>query len=161
MKIYLASRYSRRIELMGYRHELQSIGHKVTSRWLDLDHQDASWRATMSDDVSTDNAAELRCKFATEDFNDVLAADVLIAFTESPSSNSGRGGRHVELGIAIGRGKPVYVVGHRENIFCWLGLVRFHESFQSVIADLMKCSICDDVAEVSTGMCRSCSDHAY
>lgn len=33
------------------------------------------------------------------------------------------GGKHVETGVAISRGHPVYVVGRKENIFHWHGLV--------------------------------------
>jgi len=39
MKIYLASRYSRREELCGYRTQLESMGVEVTSRWLNGAHQ--------------------------------------------------------------------------------------------------------------------------
>lgn len=34
MRIYLAARYSRREELLGYRADLEAAGHIVTSRWL-------------------------------------------------------------------------------------------------------------------------------
>jgi len=34
VKVYLAARYSRGPELVGYRSELRAAGHVVTSRWL-------------------------------------------------------------------------------------------------------------------------------
>jgi len=144
MKIYLAARYSRRMELCGYREQLQALGHTVTSRWLNGNHQiDTSGKPigetgealVEGDDGSQDaRATQLRESFAREDMNDVAAADLLIAFTEPPRSNASRGGRHVELGIALGMGKDVTVIGHRENIFCWLPEVVFYDTFEDMLA---------------------------
>lgn len=146
MKIYLAARYSRRVELCGYREALQALGHTVTSRWLNGDHQisdtgealgDGGEALVEGDDGSqTGRAAALRELFAKEDFADVLACDLLIAFTEPPRSSASRGGRHVELGLALGAMKRVWVVGYRENIFCWLEDVRFYETADAAIAAL-------------------------
>ena len=156
MKIYLASRYSRREELCGYREQLQSAGHQVDAVWLNGHHQISDTGVPIGEHGEAlvegtgvghignegDNgslsskAARLRSKFAAEDFRDVLMCDLLIAFTEPPRSNSSRGGRHVELGIALGMMKRVWVVGHRENIFCWLEYVRFFETFESCLEQL-------------------------
>lgn len=139
MKIYLASRYSRRLELCGYRAQLEASGHVVTSRWLNGNHQvsdsgtpigDSGESLVEGDDGSTSQrAAQLRSHFAQEDFEDVKACHVLVAFTEPPRSGFSRGGRHVELGIALGLGKQILVIGYRENIFCWLDGVEFSETF--------------------------------
>ena len=68
-----------------------------------------------------------RHKFATDDLEDVLAAEVLMAFTEEPRSGNSRGGRHVELGIALGTGRHrIVIVGPRENVFCWLPQVGWY-----------------------------------
>lgn len=40
------------------------------------------------------------------------------------------------LGTAIDRGRRVFVVGHRENLFCWIDQVRFLPDFQAVLAAL-------------------------
>lgn len=140
MKIYLAARYGRRLELCGYRDELQAAGCDITSRWLLGNHQidnvgkpigdngealvegDAACASTGED---SKEAAELRAKFALEDIQDVYRASVLIAFTEPPRSTASRGGRHVEFGYALGNGIRLIVVGYRENIFCWLPDVEF------------------------------------
>lgn len=116
-KYYLAARYSRREELVKYADALRSMGHTVTSRWLAGNHQinDAG--------LSEEGSAEERERFAQEDWADVLAADVLLAFTEPPRSTASRGGRHVEFGIAIGAGIDVAVIGPRENVFHCLGFV--------------------------------------
>lgn len=148
MKIYLAARYSRREELCGYRQFIQASGHTVTSRWLNGAHQisdsgqpigDTGEALIEGDDGSTgDQAANLRNRFALEDYYDVDACDILIAFTEPPRSNASRGGRHVELGIALGlRTKKIWIVGPRENIFCWLWQVKHFPDFPSAL-DLLK-----------------------
>lgn len=143
MKIYLASRYSRRLELCGYRDQLQATGHVVTSRWLNGSHQisdagapinEAGERLAEGDDGSdTPEAAALRRKFADDDFRDVQSCDLLIAFTEPPRSGHSRGGRHVELGLALGMMKQVWVVGHRENLFCWHEDVRFFPTWDGCV----------------------------
>jgi|GEM_PF-1872187 len=144
MKIYLAARYSRREELCCYREQLRALGHKVTSRWLDGMHQiDAKGNPIGEEGeslVETDEhgdikdamaAALLRQRFAHEDVADVQSSRLLIAFTEPPRELSrNRGGRHVELGIALGQGIPVFIVGYRENVFCWLDQVEYFETWE-------------------------------
>jgi nucleoside 2-deoxyribosyltransferase len=111
--IYLAARYSRRLELVDYRRELEKLGFSVTSKWLDGDHQ-------MSAAGSDQAEAAHRRRLALEDWDDLRNADLVIVFTEAPRTTSTRGGRHVELGAAIAWGKPTIVVGPRENVFCHL-----------------------------------------
>lgn len=91
---------------------------------------------SLVEDGSDDRAAKLREHFAKGAFFDVLSCDLLIAFTEVPRSGHSRGGRHVELGIALGTMKQVWIVGPRENVFCWLPEVKHHEDFASLLADL-------------------------
>ncbi len=141
MRIYLASRYSRRLELCGYREQLRDMGHIVQACWLDGKHQisdtgtpigDAGEALVEGDDNSSSHcAATLRTKFAHEDFRDVVSCELLIAFTEPPRSNHSRGGRHVEFGIAFGMMKHVWVVGYRENIFHWHEDVRFFPTWEA------------------------------
>ena len=124
MKVYLASRYSRFQEMQAYRNQLEALfGHTVTSRWINGDHQ--------IDDAGLSLQAKEaeRTRFAEEDVADLLAADCVVSFTEAPRSTNSRGGRHVEFGIALGLGKHVFVVGHRENVFHCLPRVRFFEKW--------------------------------
>lgn len=120
MKVYLCGRYSRRDELRGVRGELQSLGHVVTSRWLDTE-----WTETERQGQVHSAAAppEYRRQHAVADLEDVAAADCLVAFTED-QRGGGRGGRHVELGAALALGKQVIVVGPAENLFCHHPLVK-------------------------------------
>ncbi|HZZ79636.1 MAG TPA: hypothetical protein VFE62_14040 [Gemmataceae bacterium] len=88
-------------------------------------------------DDQSERAAALRLKFAEDDFADVQACDLLIAFTEQPSAGGrNRGGRHVELGIAIGQGKRIMIVGPRENIFCWLPEIDRFDTFDQCLCEI-------------------------
>lgn len=166
MKVYLAARYTRRLELCGYRQQIEEAGGEVTSRWLNGDHQiddkgvpiGENGAALVEDpdgDLSagpSERAAALRQHFAQEDVADVLAAHVLVAFTETPRSSASRGGRHVEFGLALGLmearrnsdalhyfGPPmnrVIVVGPRENVFCWLPEVEHYDDWPSALEAL-------------------------
>ena len=145
MRIYLAARYSRREELCSYRSQLEAAGHVVTSRWLNGKHQisDAGkpigeHGEALVEDGSDDRAAQMRCRFAQEDFFDVVSCELLIAFTEVPRSGHSRGGRHVELGIALGTMKQVWIVGPRENIFCWLPEVPRFDGFDIALMELLQ-----------------------
>lgn len=120
--VYFAARSSRREELNRYRAELEALGIEVTSRWLAAQPQDV--RSTYSD-------GEWRA-LALTDQEDVLAADVLVCFTE-PDGDGGNGGRHVELGMALALGRHVIVVGRREHIFHRLPEVTVVESWPEAL----------------------------
>lgn len=143
-RFYLASRYSRREELCAYREQLRSLGHEVTSRWLNGEHQISDrgvpigekGEALIEGDSGekSEEAEKLRLSFATEDVSDVLSSEIVVSFTEPPRSNASRGGRHVEFGIAIALKKMFIVVGHRENIFHWLPQVQFFDTWEEALA---------------------------
>lgn len=142
MRIYLASRYSRRVELCGYRDQLTKLGHDVQARWLNGGHQLSNTGNPIGDngeklvEEGGDDAAKLRAHFANDDWEDVNGAECVINFTEPPRSDASRGGRHVEFGIALARGVRVIAVGYRENIFHWLPQVEFHDNFESALKSL-------------------------
>jgi hypothetical protein len=106
MKLYLAARSDRRVELQALARSIEQLGHVVTSRWLaGLGREDA------------DNARY--------DLTDVVVADALVLFAEAPNRSAPfRGGRHVEFGYALRAGKTMFIVGPRENIFHELPDVR-------------------------------------
>ncbi len=156
-RVYLAARYSKRELLCGYRAEVEALGATVTSRWLNGDHQlndkgqpiyeDGTLMLDADGSVQAPDAA--RRRFATEDADDVIRASVLIAFTEEPRQTRSRGGRHVELGMALGllaaremvedtslhycgpAMKRVIVIGPRENVFTWLPEVEWAPSWEA------------------------------
>jgi hypothetical protein len=120
-RIYLAARHSRAPQLRELRDELQRRGFAVTSRWIDGGHE-------LTKEGSTQAAHEERRRFAEEDWADMLAADVVVSFTEEPRKTNTRGGRHVEFGGALATGKRCVVIGWRENVFHCLGNVEFFDS---------------------------------
>lgn len=110
MNVYLAARFGRRPELVQYADELESNGITVSSRWLRGDHE---W--SVKDDEAI--PVSIQARFAQDDIDDLMAADVVVCFTESPRIGPARGGRHVEAGYALAMRKQVICVGYRENIF--------------------------------------------
>lgn len=146
MKFYLAARYSRRQELVGYKANLEELGLQVRASWLDGNHQITDQGVPVNDqgepladgspEIVADRNDKLRAKWALEDIADVAGSDYFVAFTEEPRSGHSRGGRHVELGYAYGVGKTIIVVGPRENIFCWLPAVYHFPTWNDFIGML-------------------------
>lgn len=130
MKVYLASRFSRGPELLGYRADLERHGIEVTSRWLLGGHE---WEGTDDDALPVSVGA----RFAYEDLEDLDAADVVVCFTEEPRSGPTRGGRHVEFGYALATRKDLLVVGPRENVFYCVEEVRHRETWEEALAQLV------------------------
>ena len=125
MSVYLAARYSRRLELCEYRSDLQSRGLTVTSNWLDGPRQRAIAgqvlgerdEAVIEAGGDSPESVELRRLCAEQDTKDVMAADTFVTFTELPDAKAGRGGRHVEFGMALALGLRIVVIGPVENVF--------------------------------------------
>ncbi len=120
----MAAPYRRRAELQGYARDLETIGHTVTSRWLDGSHDSC-------DDTTPD--IEQQASWAAEAANDVRAADALILFTDTGSH---RGGNMVEFGYALHVGLDIVVVGPRANVFCCLPEVTQFDTWPEVLASL-------------------------
>lgn len=158
--VYLASRYSRKQEMHSYRSQLECVGLRVNSRWLNGPHQISDDGKPIGDtgellvEEGGAEAENLRTKLVQDDVQDVKEADTLIAFTEPPRSGHSRGGRHVELGMAIGMGKQVVVVGPRENLFTYLPGIRYYQSWygrEGALYNLTGHSFC-------SAPCSGCGD---
>lgn len=127
--VYLAGRYSRRLELCRYRMDLQDRGHQVPARWLNGDHQAEDLPADRANSVTTPSAQAT--EFALDDLEDIVQCDALVAFTEEPRTSQTRGGRHWELGFGCGvryarwplSFEPaIFLVGPLEHVFTALPL---------------------------------------
>ena len=134
MKFYLAGRFIRSGEINECADELRGIGHTVSCRWLLGNHQIHPGSSEV--DASGDNVPMIARPFAQDDIEDVEKADALVLFTERPYSDKGRGGRHVEFGYALGKGKEVYIIGPRENVFHTLPGVKQYASFDRFLKSL-------------------------
>lgn len=140
MKVYLAARYSRHPEMQGYAKDLKDIGVEVTSRWIYGSHQVmlngeilGPEREAMFESDHESMEAQRR-EFAGHDWDDLMAADVVVSFTEQPrAAGNSRGGRHVEFGAALAMGKRCIVVGWRENVFHCLPEVEFHKTWSEAM----------------------------
>lgn len=120
MKFYIAGRYSRRKELLGYAQKLRDHGHIVTSRWLDGTHEALDSCGSKNDHLA----------WAGEDLNDIAQADIFLAFTES--GGSGRGGRHFEAGFALALGKLIVCFGPKEQTIFYAPHPRFDDFWEAV-----------------------------
>lgn len=129
-RIYLAARYSRHAELLVYANDLKLLGYEVTSRWIQGNYQIADEHM---EDAQHD---DIRRRFAEEDLDDLIRADMCLSFTEVARAHTSRGGRHVEFGIAYAKDMASWVVGHRENVFHCLDRVRFFLSWDECLAAL-------------------------
>lgn len=108
--VYLAARFEMREALGAWRDLFRTHGIDVTSRWIGGDHDTP--RAGEAEDAA-------RRRFAEEDLDDIRVADCVVLLNPREHHRSGRGGRHVEVGYALALGKPIIIVGERENVFHW------------------------------------------
>lgn len=128
--IYIAARFSRRPEAHELSKRLRERGHTITSRWVRPgdDH-------VVPTGLSAQAADAERTRFATEDCDDVTACECMISLMEEPRSN-GRGGRHVEYGMALGLGKRLVIIGPRETVFHHLPQVEHFETTDDLLRAL-------------------------
>jgi nucleoside 2-deoxyribosyltransferase len=110
MNLYIAGQYSQKTYLRTVADQLICDGHFITASWLQEHHPPTVQLHEVADE-------ELR-GYAVQDIEDIKASDAMVFFScEGPTP---RGGRHVEMGVALALGLPVYVIGPRENIFMYL-----------------------------------------
>ena len=109
MKVYLAAPYQQKDQINIYAAQLRAGGVEVTSSWLDETHKPT---VQMHELTSAEHL-----EYAVRDVADIRKAKIFVLFTD-PTKTVFRAGRHVEFGIAVERGMPIYVVGAEfENIF--------------------------------------------
>lgn len=135
--VYLAGRYSMWSIMRGIRDALADMDIGVTSRWIDH----FAGAAAIGNNAPLPKSFEPQhlnrypeqcMPFAVADLEDIDRADMLVAI----STLGGKGGRHVELGYALGKGKQVAVVGTRENVFHTLEAVRVYPNINSFLASM-------------------------
>jgi hypothetical protein len=140
-KIYLAARYSRNDEMRGVRDVLTAMGYEITSRWIDQ-HNGKLETSYTPEKLNTD--PDECAVLGQHDVADLAAADTVISFTST--NGGGKGGRHVEHGLALGMGKRVIVCGPRENIFHTLPEIEHYPSWRSLVIALAPVGISGGVA---------------
>jgi len=118
LKVYIASRFPDRDDCLYLKGQLEARGYQVTSTWLTPADGNSANMATL-------RGKHVECRQrAIKDIEDIKAADVVVLMSPKKAHRNGTGGRHVECGISIALGKPIILVGERENVFHYHPLVR-------------------------------------
>lgn len=112
--IYIAAKFEMRPVLVAITPLIAATCHEILSSWL--------FRRGSAEAVQE----------AREDLEDLAAATLFILDTSFP----GGSGCEVELGFALARGIPVWIVGPQRNIFHHLPTIRFFASWQEVLCEL-------------------------
>ena len=131
MDVYLAARFSRKDELLGYRDHLLDRGIGVTSRWLQGGHE-------FSEVPVHEILDDVNAGFANEDLEDILGSDLRVCFTEASGAGRPRGGRHFEAGYAYAYEIPLLIVGPRENVFYCLPCVRHAADWPTALRQIVQ-----------------------
>lgn len=103
MKIYLCAQFKEQPLMRHWRKLLEEAGHSVTSRWLGVDE--------------VDEKSKLALDAAKVDLEDIDAAEVVLSHTLNRGDLFTGGGRHIEFGYALAKGKCLINVGGYENVF--------------------------------------------
>lgn len=101
--IYLAASFKDKNRAKVIANVIREAGIEVVARWLLLEKES--------------NIVEEKQQYALVDFEDVEKCQALVLLT----GLSVTGGKHVEMGMALGMGKPVFIYDStKENIFHYL-----------------------------------------
>lgn len=82
--VYIASRYTRLAEMQRYKALLDAMGHEVTARWLLGEHQWGGAAVEVARAYEEGQDPPEAVRFALDDVEDLMRADVVISFTEPP-----------------------------------------------------------------------------
>jgi len=125
VKFYIASHFSEKELSKKLAEQIVADGHVCTARWL------------TQENLTDPNDHGLRQRFALEDADDVLAADLLVFRNPKESHGRGSGGRRVEFGIAALAGMPILIFGGpSEGVFDDLPNVTVCPDLGSLLAKL-------------------------
>jgi hypothetical protein len=121
-RFYIAASYPRKEEARKVALGLQEYGLRCTSQWL---HRDEGYGK--DGDERMKKSAEL-------DLADIKIAHFLIELSGDKLSH---GGRHCEVGIALGMYKPVFILGAQEQIFHWLPYVKVCQNMDELTKEVL------------------------
>lgn len=139
MRVYVAGPWASRDGVAGeVAAALVGAGHTVMSTWLgELPGNHAvefAGAAPALDDTTVGG-------HAARDFEEIDASQVVVLVTAAAAGCEGGGGRHVETGYALARGRRVVVLGAPENVF--------HR-----LPQVIRCASVDEVLAVLAGLGR-------
>jgi nucleoside 2-deoxyribosyltransferase len=119
MIAYVAAPFKRKPEAKKFAQELERYGVQVTSRW----------HTTHPDTDDPEGLAQQ----ARDDLDDIDQADTFILLNFKGWLMEGQGGKHVETGYALAKGKRVIIVGKRWNVFHYLPEVLVVGSLEELV----------------------------
>jgi hypothetical protein len=125
MKVYIAAQFSRLPEMRALIPVFQEHNLFICSRWL----QEKCSPNVKLHDLSPKYHGET----AEIDIEDVDSCGLFVFFSENPLLGIPRGGRHVEFGYALAKGKRIAVIGPYENTFHYLPQVQHYPSVQEFL----------------------------
>lgn len=131
LRVYVAARWDDRGDACIAKAILEEHGVVCTSTWL-TPHDNQSMDALKAKGSVVQECREK----AVKDFEDIDGSDCVLLLSAKKSHRNGTGGKHVETGYAMARGKPVFVMGERENIFHYHPMVRVVDSVSAFLRAL-------------------------
>lgn len=121
--VYICARFGRQEEARELAERLVPLGLSITSSWL-WQHADEMYNHSPKESAEA----------AIKDVREVRAADGIIYLSEKEDNPWGRGGRHVEFGVAVAEDLQLHVIGPLENLFHYLPDVLQYDSIDDFIA---------------------------
>lgn len=117
MKIYLAHNFEARESLKQTATLLKSLGHEVTSSWIQTEPPYLKGHAY----------------YANMDLHDIDRADAILHFVNNFGEKSGKG-KYIELGYAIAKEKRIFLFGTTDQdcVFYHLPQVIWLDSFKQL-----------------------------
>src|SRR5579872_2722470 len=112
VSVYVAARFETIADARRVRDALLARGLGCTSRWLE------------EEPSLGDIPEEKKRHVAAVDLYDVARAQALVLWNPEELRRTGTGGCHAEVGYALARGIPVFVLGPATNVFMFLPAVR-------------------------------------
>lgn len=129
MRVYLSARFERQKEMRVYGEQLRAEGIEVFSTWPELD--------LPSRDGFSGIAPERRAMAAMLDVQQVAASNLVVIFSDGDDPDP-RGGKHVEMGLALALSKRLLLVGRQENAFHDLPDVEHCEDWPAASARILE-----------------------
>lgn len=102
MRAYIAAPWDNKPEAARIREHLATMDIGCTATWIDIDLE-AGYFAARPEEESV------------RDFDEVAWADLFFMYVPDPDTS--RGGRDVELGLALALGKLIVLIGTRRCVF--------------------------------------------
>lgn len=103
MNIYLCAQFKEQALMLVWAEKLINSGHTITSRWLGAKEEGTNSKIAK-------DAADI-------DLDDIDKSEIVISHTLNRGDLYTGGGRHIEYGYALAKGKRLINIGGFESVF--------------------------------------------